>query len=148
MKKIIFGIFLFTVFAACQQTNKTQSEAGIIDSTERNATAVVDTGSAPVLKFDKLVYDFGKIKEGEKVGYDFVFTNTGKTPLIISNAVASCGCTVPEIPKEPILAGEKGKINVIFNSVGKSGLQNKVVTITANTIPAHSELQLIGEVIK
>jgi hypothetical protein len=148
MKKIIFGILISFVFTACNQTNKKTALADMVDSIEENSTSTIDAERAPIIKFDKLAHDFGKIKANEKVSFDFVFTNTGKTPLIISNAVASCGCTVPEIPKEPILAGAKGKINVVFNSVGKSGLQDKVVTITANTIPAQTEIHLTGEVIK
>jgi hypothetical protein len=148
MKRVIFGILISVVFAACNQSNNKSGLAGIVDSLEENSTAVVDKEMAPIIKFDKLVYDFGKIKADEKVSFDFEFTNTGKTPLIISSAVATCGCTVPEIPKEPILAGARSKINVVFNSVGKSGLQDKVVTITANTIPAQTEIHLTGEVIK
>ena len=137
MKKIIFGIFLVSVLASCGQN--------------RNQTIrqeVVSVENAPKLKFEKEVYDFGKIKAGEKVVYDFILSNTGKTPLIIKNAVASCGCTVPEIPEDPILTGSKSKINVVFNSEGKQGLQDKVITVTANTIPAQTQIHLIGEVIK
>ena len=128
-------------FAGCNQSKTNSSEA-----TDTNTS--VSAEGAPAFKFEKDVYDFGKIKQGEKVSFDFIFTNTGKTPLIISDAVATCGCTVPEIPKEPIAAGAKSKINVVFSSAGKEGVQDKVVTVTANTIPAQTKIHLIGEVIK
>jgi hypothetical protein len=66
--------------------------------------------------------------------------------LIIKDAVATCGCTKPEWPKTPIKPGEEGEIKVTFNSAGKTGLQDKQITITANTNPAQSMVHLIGEV--
>ncbi len=139
MKKVILSVIVMIAVVACnQQKNKE----------EGNTNIEVSSAGAPIIKFEQDVYDFGKIKEGEKVSFDFLFTNTGNTPLIISDAVATCGCTVPEIPKEPIAAGAKSKINVVFSSAGKSGLQDKVVTITSNTIPSETKIHLIGEVIK
>jgi len=99
-----------------------------------------------VIKFKELTYDFGKIKQGDKVTYDFKFTNTGKSPLIIKDAIASCGCTKPEWPTTPIKPGESGAIKVTFNSASKMGLQDKQITITANTNPAQNLVHLIGEV--
>ena len=87
---------------------------------------------APAMTFEKAEYNFGEINQGDKVSYTFKFKNTGKAPLIISNARASCGCTVPEWPKEPVAPGASGKIDVVFNSAGKSGQQTKSITITTN----------------
>ncbi|MEN8187430.1 MAG: DUF1573 domain-containing protein, partial [Bacteroidota bacterium] len=87
----------------------------------------------PVMKFDKTEHDFGTIDEGDVVETVFKFTNTGKKELIISKAKASCGCTIPEWPKEPVLPGETGEIKVKFNSYRKPNKQNKVVTLTTNT---------------
>lgn len=87
-------------------------------------------------KFDKSEHDFGNLKQGESAEYSFKFTNTGKEPLIIENAQGSCGCTVPNYPKEPIAPGATGVIDVRFNSAGKSGAQQKTVTLTANTDPS------------
>lgn len=131
-------VLVVAILSACNQTDKNKGTNAETNSAD----------SAPVIKFDKDIYEFGKIKEGQSVAYDFEFTNTGKTPLIIKEAVATCGCTVPEWPKDPILPEASGKIKVVFNSAGKSGLQDKVVTITANTIPAQTQIHLIGEVIK
>lgn len=87
------------------------------------------------IKYDKTTHDFGRIAQGEKVRTTFKFANTGPNPLIITNAVGSCGCTVPKWPKEPIAPGKKGEIEVEFDSAHKSGEQNKSITVTANTSP-------------
>ena len=97
--------------------------------------AVHHVGPATKISFNKNEHNFGKIKEGAMVRTVFTFTNTGKEPLVISNAIGSCGCTVPEWPKEPIPPGGKGEIKVEFNSAGKSGEQTKTVTVTSNTEP-------------
>jgi len=87
------------------------------------------------VKFNESVHDFGKLKGGETREYDFEFTNVGKEDLVIEFAKGSCGCTVPEWPKDPIKPGAKGAIKVKFDSTGKQGKQEKTVTITANTEP-------------
>lgn len=92
------------------------------------------------IAFDNMEHDFGKINHGEAVSHVFKFTNTGEHPLLITNARGSCGCTVPQWPKEEILPGEQGEIKVTFNSKGKSNQQAKSVTLTANTNPANTQL--------
>ena len=99
-----------------------------------------------MISYQETEFDFGAIKEGETVTHVFNFTNTGKEPLIISNAKGSCGCTVPSWPREPIPPGGKGDIKVEFNSKGKTGLQTKKVTITANTEPTQTFLTISGNV--
>ena len=100
-----------------------------------------------IMEFEKASADFGQIQEGEKVSHTYKFTNTGKEPLVISKAKGSCGCTVPEFPKEPIAPSESGEITVVFNSKGKKGKRNQKVTITANISPAQTFIYLTGEVI-
>ena len=86
------------------------------------------------MSFDKGIHDFGVIQEGSRVETVFTFTNTGKSDLIIQDARGSCGCTVPEYPKNlPIAPGASGEIRVSFDSSNKPNLQQKTVTITANT---------------
>src|SRR5438067_613443 len=80
------------------------------------ATTPAPNPNAPEFKFTVEKYNFGTIKQGESVNYDFDFSNTGKDPLIITEAHGSCGCTVPQWPKDPIKKGEKGQIKVTFNS--------------------------------
>jgi len=87
----------------------------------------------PKMTFEEEVYDFGTITAGETVEHEFTFENTGESPLVISNAKASCGCTVPSWTKEPIKPGETGNMLVKYNSKGKKNQQNKMVRITANT---------------
>ncbi|MCF6132919.1 DUF1573 domain-containing protein [Flavobacterium wongokense] len=85
------------------------------------------------MTFSESEYDFGTINQGDKVVHDFKFTNTGKADLLISKAKGSCGCTVPEYPKEAIKSGESGTIKVSFNSTGKHGETQKTVTLFCNT---------------
>jgi hypothetical protein len=113
------------------------------------STPAVATSSedAPVMSFVETEYDFGSVNEGEIVDYTFKFTNTGKQPLIISKATATCGCTVPEWPKQPIAVGGKGEIKVKFNSKNRKNLQTKYVNINANTVPPVTRLKITGNVI-
>lgn len=77
-------------------------------------------------------FDFGKVKEGEKVQHAFKFKNIGDNPLMISDAMASCGCTVPSFSKEPVLPGAEGEIKVEFNSKGRMGKNHKSVLVVSN----------------
>ncbi len=88
------------------------------------------------------VHDFGTVKEGPAAEYNFEFKNVGKEPLIISNAQASCGCTTPEWPKEPILPGKKGKILVRYNTQGRPGPIDKTVWITSNAVSDKDRYEL------
>lgn len=89
--------------------------------------------SGPVITFEKSSHDFGDIYQGDKVEHTFKFTNTGNEPLIITNVQVTCGCTTPKgYPRDPIAPGGKGEITIAFNSAGKMGRQNKVVTIVSN----------------
>ena len=94
------------------------------------------------------VYDFGKIAEGDNVEFSYRFKNSGTRPLIISEASASCGCTVPEKPEKPIMPGEMGFIKVKFNSQGRPGQAHKTVHVSSNAQPAFPQLLLKGEVEK
>lgn len=82
--------------------------------------------------FEDTLYHFGVINEGDQVTKVFKFRNEGGNPLIISNASASCGCTVPTFPKDPIAPGATGEISVTFNSNGKAGHQRKNVIVYSN----------------
>ena len=91
-------------------------------------------------------YNFGTINQGEVVSHTFKFKNTGSEPLIITDAKATCGCTIPKKPTEPIAPGETGELVVEFNSAGKSGAQTKQVTVTANTNPPQSFIRIVSDV--
>lgn len=105
-------------------------------------------GPLPAMQFSKEEHDFGTINDGDIVEHKFTFKNVGEAPLIISNATATCGCTVPEWPKEPIAVGESGEILVRFNSRNKPGNQSKTVTITANTFPSANKVRIRANVLK
>ena len=137
MTRIIYILLISVSIAACnQKASKTQKlDAGAIETDE-------NTNNEPVISFDKKIWDFGTITDGEVVEHTFRFTNTGTNDLIISNASASCGCTIPEWPKEPIAPGEKGEIKVEFNSNGKKDMVTKDITILANTNPVKTILQI------
>jgi hypothetical protein len=98
-------------------------------------------GPLPVIQYETVDHDFGTIKEGEKVSYTYKFKNTGDVALIIQNAQPSCGCTVPTWTKEPIPVGGTGTVTAEFDSSGKPGVQNKTITVTANTWPKVSTLR-------
>lgn len=145
MKKIILSLACMAVLMACNNQNPTES-ATTSETQMMSTTSEPDPENAPAFKFEKDAYDFGQITEGEKVSYDFKFKNIGKSPLIITSATATCGCTVPEYPKEPVVPGAEGVIRVVFNSAGKLGMQNKIISISANTIPSVTELNIMGNV--
>ena len=117
-------------------TNNVNNASGDISVT------VDPNAPLPSFSFDKENHDFGTIEEGTIAKYDFEFTNTGEAPLIISNASGSCGCTVPQWPREPIAPGETGIIHVEFNSNGRPGNQTKTVTLNANTMPNKKVLRI------
>lgn len=113
-------------------------------TTPTNTAAAPETkpeGPLPVMDFVTVEHDFGTINEGDVVEYTYKFKNTGDAPLIIQNAQGSCGCTVPNWTKEPIPAGAEGFVTAKFDSKGKPNIQNKTVTVTANTWPKQTVLR-------
>ncbi|NRF40280.1 DUF1573 domain-containing protein [Pedobacter foliorum] len=154
MKKILLLAAVALTLASCQsKTNKnTDATTPVIDTAEAAAkadsikAAEIRKVDGPVLTFETTNYHFGTIEKGEKVSYSFKFRNTGRMPLIIKDAIATCGCTVPEVPKEPIKPGQAGELNVVFNSAGKTGRQDKVVSVRSNALNSAIELHLTGEI--
>jgi hypothetical protein len=141
-KSSCFGFFLSGLILA----GLSSCDRGPASGKQAKEQTIPDSEKA-VLAFQDTIYRFGTIREGEEVSHEFPFTNTGKSDLLISNASASCGCTVPEWPKEPIKPGGKGVIKATFNSSGKQGKQSKKVVITANTNPQLTEIWLEGDVL-
>ncbi|MEW7290398.1 DUF1573 domain-containing protein [Aquimarina sp. 2304DJ70-9] len=125
----VAGAFLM-VFVSCKNDATQKIKPENLEIAVKRDTNVKDL---PVMTFSKTDHDFGIINEGDLVKHKFTFTNTGKAPLLIISAKGSCGCTVPEWPKEPIAPGASGTLLVAFNSNGKPNLQNKQITITTNT---------------
>jgi hypothetical protein len=144
MKKLIFAASLFALFSCSHNDDGTIGTDAVNNTASANGSSNADL---PNMKFEEEVFDFGKITQGEKVSHAFKFTNTGSKNLIISGANGSCGCTVPEWPKEPIQPGKEGTINVVFSSEGKSGIQEKTVTIVTNCEPATKVIRIKTEII-
>ena len=114
------------------------------------APKLSDTRAKTNAKFAEVSHNFGTIQQDSKNTKIFTFTNTGSEPLIIEDAKGSCGCTVPKFPKEPIKPGATGEIEVVYSPGKQQGSQNKTVTITANTDPVSTTLNILAdlEVIK
>ncbi|WP_199727560.1 DUF1573 domain-containing protein [Hanamia caeni] len=139
--KIIRWISLFLVTGFILSCNIRRNN-DLANLPQSNA-AFTDTTSVQVIDS---VYDFGKAAEGNKVTYNFRFKNTGTKPLIISAAHASCGCTVPEKPEEPIQPGKTGVLKVVFNTTDRPGPAHKTITVVSNAYPEFPVLLLKGEV--
>lgn len=140
MLKNVFVFSIAIILLSCNVRNKKQLDKNDV------LTKQVQIQDPTTVKIIDSAYNFGKVTEGEIVEYNYRFKNTGKKPLIITNASASCGCTVPEKPEQPIQSGETGFIKVKFNSDHRVGNAHKTVTISSNAEPAFPELLLTGEV--
>lgn len=140
--KIICLLALATLsFTACKKEETTTPTTTVAtptttvqptsQPTTETAIPVAD-GKQTTISFTEEEFDFGDINQGDKVVHVFTFKNTGENDLILSKAVGSCGCTVPEFSKDPIAPGKTGTLKATFNSSGKSGPQNKSITVSAN----------------
>lgn len=136
MKRIILSTtFIFgVVFFAMSQASTVAIESG-------------NPSSMAKFKWEETTHNFGKIAQGKPVSTEFVFTNTGSTPLVISNVRGSCGCTVTQYTKEPIAPGKTGNVKATFNAAAM-GAFNKSVRVTANVEGGNETLFIKGEVIK
>lgn len=149
---IVFLAIIMAVFSGCdekkpaEQTNNGVDGAdGVVLTPSNNAIDAAEVkpeGPLPAFQFEEEEHDFGTITEGEVVSHTFKFKNVGDAPLVIQNVSASCGCTQPEWTKDPIAAGSTGEIKVGFNSAGRTGMQPKTITITANTYPSIKKINI------
>lgn len=126
-------------FAACNQptSNNTPEKGQLSTDLVQNPHSANGTdknvlAKMPTIDFVDTMHDFGTVHEGEILQYDFKFKNNGPSPLIIGSAAGSCGCTVADYPHEPVRPGQEGVMKVKFNSSGKTGYQEKSVTISSN----------------
>ena len=134
MKTLYFLIASILILASsCKEPSSEISTNDVMNtkSAEGNSNSAL-----PEIKFEEETHDFGRITQGEKVTYAFKFKNTGGANLIIASANGSCGCTIPDYPKKPILPGEEAVVNVVFSSEGKSGMVEKSVTLVTNCEPS------------
>ncbi|MFA5619974.1 MAG: DUF1573 domain-containing protein [Weeksellaceae bacterium] len=131
-KVILIGMIAGLTMVSC----KKEKASTLFTDAEKQAQAemVVDPASAAELTFDSPNYDFGTLPASAKVEHYVKFTNTGKSPLIIKNAVGSCGCTVPIWPKQPIAPGATDSMKITYDAGSQKGRQQKTVTLTTNTV--------------
>jgi len=106
-----------------------------------------DKTPGPEITIEEASHDFGDITQGEKVSAKFKLKNTGDQPLILQNVLVTCGCTATKWPREPIEAGKTGEIEVSFNSTGKMGQQNKIITIVSNAKETHKRVKIKANVL-
>lgn len=136
---IIMSFLLAFVLFSCNVRTKDKladSSVEKIASTDVTTVQIIDS-----------TYDFGEIAEGEIVEFSFRFKNTGTSPLVVTHVAASCGCTVPEKPEQPIRPGETGFIKAKFDSQKRPGEAMKTITVTSNSKPSFPELVLKGKVL-
>ena len=136
--KFIHILFLAVLLSACSTDPSKKAKAN-----DSATVAEASASDAPVMTFDKLSHDFGTINEGEVVETVFKFTNTGSSDLIILSARGSCGCTVPDYPKDqPIAPGDSAEVTVKFDSNNKPNANNRSVTFTTNTEKGREVVQI------
>ncbi|MHB1105421.1 MAG: DUF1573 domain-containing protein [Lutibacter sp.] len=141
---IVIVALLSLAFVSCKDNASAKIDAANLE-TAKERDAKISIGTA-IIEFDTKDYDFGTVNEGEVVEGTFKISNKGKTDLIITNASASCGCTVPEWPKDPIKPGDSGELKFSFDSKGRTGKQSKTITLQTNTADVTETLRIGGTV--
>jgi hypothetical protein len=140
MRKVVLAVSLVSVFAFTSCKEKASSKiqtANVAQAAERDEASK----AVPVMTFERAEHDFGTIEQGAAQETTFKFTNTGNAPLIITDAKSSCGCTVPNPPKDPIAPGESSELLVKFNGSGQNQV-TKTITVTANTAKGSEVLRI------
>ena len=148
---IIIGLCVIVfLLAACGEKNTSEgfTTADVHNPMTAEGLSKKDAEKMPVLTFETLEYDFGRVIKGEKLSYSFKFKNTGKSNLIISSARSSCGCTTSTPPQAPIRPGESGEIGVTFDSKNQQGEVQKMVVVSANTYPVQTTLRVKATVVE
>ena len=140
--KYFLSVFAL-VLCLCVSCNSDSEQGKLSTELVNNPKSATESSNRmPAIEFEKTEHDFGKVLQGEVVTYSFHFTNTGNAPLLISNVSTSCGCTVGDYPHTPIAPGEGGVIKATYNSKGHHGMQNRSLTVVANTMPNRTMLHL------
>lgn len=137
-----------TAFISACSGGDQSIDSNMVENSRTADQPEVDTNQLASIEFEETNINLGKVYEGESVSQIFKFKNTGKSPLVINTASASCGCTKPEYPRAPIAPGAEGELKVTFNSEGKVGANHKEVTVFANTDPRQTVISFDIEVIQ
>lgn len=130
---IIFTVFIVAAGAIIALNKNTSEPAPKAKIAVEDITAGSANQPITSVSFKDSILHMGKLNEGEMLNVEFEFTNTGSEMLVIKNITASCGCTIPEKPEEPIAPGNTGRIKATFDSRGRAGMNQKVITVVANT---------------
>jgi len=148
MDRIAIILLMCCFISSCEVTDQRREQDINADMINVPVSASGEVNEEmPEFEFENLIFEFGTISQGEKVPHSFRFKNIGKTDLIIAKVEGSCGCTILKgWPKYPVKPGAMGKIDVIFDSNGKRGVQSKTISIVANTYPSTTVLTLKGEI--
>ncbi len=139
MKKLLFTL---AIVVSASAVSFGQSSA---KNTKAATTTKAAAAKGPQITWEKTTYDFGTIPQGTPATGVFTFTNSGTAPLILSNVQGSCGCTVPEWTKDPIMPGKKGTIKATYNAANM-GAFNKSITVTSNAESPTSVIFIKGDV--
>lgn len=145
-KLFILGAFALS-FAISSCGEKKASDNFTAEETAQQAENVVDPATAPVLTLAEANHDFGDVQANNKVETYIKFKNDGKSPLVIRDASATCGCTVPEFPSTPIAVGATDSIKVVYTAGNMNGKQKKTVTLVTNTVNGHEKFDISANVI-
>ena len=148
MKKIVFFTMIAFLFASVSlQAQDTSKKPQNDTKKEQSAPKKEKKSKAKVaeITFESLEHDYGSIYKGDNGECEFIFKNTGKAPLQITNARASCGCTVPSWPREPIAPGKKSVIKVKYDT-NRLGTINKSITVTSNAVNNSVVLHIKGSI--
>ena len=146
MKTLYTLLLSANVLISCSNTDDKKITTDLVNNpltAEKNSKKV----DMPKIELSQDFFDFGEIHQKESVSTEFIIKNTGDAPLLIRSAKGSCGCTVPQWPKEPVAVGEEAVVKVTFNSGNKIGKQNKTVTLVTNAIPSTKVLTIKGTVL-
>lgn len=144
--KLLFVFILSVAFVSCKENATSKINTSNLEKAKER-DEILSLG-APVVAFDTTEYDFGELTEGEVAEGVFKITNEGKVDLIITSAKATCGCTVPEWPKEPIAPGATADLKFTFNSRGRVGKQSKSITLQTNSEKVTEVIRIKGTVVK
>lgn len=144
--KNIFFVAAILILISCNQKPKSNGLSPDLIKNPASASGDKLQENIPVLKFEETRHHFGDVKEGEKLTYEFKFTNSGTADLLIGAVSPSCGCTVADFPKEPVKPGDDGIIAVTFNTAGRSGMQSKTISVLSNAVPSTRVLTISAEV--
>jgi Protein of unknown function (DUF1573) len=140
MRKIIlvFWVLALMIASGCGNGTGNNSAGSAIKTT--------GTGKSELI-FREYQHEFGKVSEGDKLSYTFIFDNKGTSDLIISSATTSCGCTVPKYSTKPIPPGATGNLEVVFDTSGRNGMQTKIITVKSNAPTPVVLLKITAEVV-